>query len=182
MTVGAVGRFVSRQTTTPSLTDAGRELATELADCYVEVDIDRRFTSKDECRELAGTHGFELVATGLGRDIYRVPADLLTADRSCVLKVPTRLIGSYENRREAIYWRELPGEVRRHLAPVYDEGVEWILMPEADQDLTSREILDLWSSLRRAGWVCEDANWQHNLGRVDGRPVVLDYGAGCREI
>lgn len=111
-----------------------------------------------------------------------MPADLPTADRACVLKVPSRLIGSYENRREAIYWRELPGEVCRHLAPVYDEGVEWIPMPEADQDLTSREILELWSSLREAGWACDDAIWHHNLGRADGRPVILDYGAGCREI
>lgn len=182
MTVEAVGRVVSRQSTTPSLTDTGRDLAAELADCYVEVDIERRFSSNDECREFAANHGFDLLATGLGRDIYRVPVDLLTADRACVLKVPSRLIGSYENRREAMYWRELPREVRRHLAPVYDDGVEWTLMPEADQDLTSREILELWSSLREVGWACEDANWQHNLGRVDGRPVILDYGAGCREI
>lgn len=71
MAVGAVGRFVNRQTTTPSLTDAGRELAAELADCYVEVGIEGRFSSKDECQEFAATHGFDLLATGLGRDIYR---------------------------------------------------------------------------------------------------------------
>jgi hypothetical protein len=182
LSVESVVDAVSRQPSTPSLTGTGRDLAVEIADSYVEADIERRFSSKEECREFAATHGFELLATGLGRDIYRVPVDLLTADRDCVLKIPSRLIGSYENRREALYWRELPAAVRRQLAPVYDDGVEWILMPEADQDLTSGEILELWSSLREAGWACEDANWQHNLGRVDGRPVILDYGAGCHEI
>lgn len=170
------------RTPTPSLTDAGRDLAVELADCYVEADIEGRFTSKDECRAYAETNGLELLATGLGRDIYRVPPDLLTANRASVCKIPSRLLGSYENRREALYWRELPAEVRRHLAPVYDSGVEWILMPEAEQDLTSDEILSLWSSLREVGWACDDANWEHNLGRVDGQPVILDYGAGCYEV
>lgn len=177
-----VARSVNRQTNVPSLTDAGRELAVELADCYVEVDIERKFATKDECREFGVDNGLELLATGLGRDIYLVPPELLTANRECVLKIPSRLMGSYENRREATYWRELPAAVRRHLAPVYDAGIEWLLMPLAEQNLTSAETLGLWSSLTAAGWACKDANWHHNLGRVDGRPVVLDYGAGCRQI
>lgn len=182
MAIEVVGSRVDDQTPTPSLTDAGRDFAVELADCYVEVDIEGAFSSKAECREYAESNGFELLATGLGRDIFRVPTDVLTVDRPSVLKIPSRLIGSYENRREARYWRELPAAVRRHLAPVYDAGVEWLLMPEADQDLSSGEVLELWSSLRQEGWACEDANWYHNLGRVDGRPVILDYGAGCHEI
>lgn len=102
---------MSQRTSSPSLTEAGRDLAVELADCYVEVDVGGRFATKDECREFAASQGFDLLATGLGRDIYRVPTELLTADRDCVLKVPSRLIGSYENRREARYWRELPETV-----------------------------------------------------------------------
>lgn len=164
------------------MTERGRAVAERIADCYVEVDIEREFDSKAECRRLAESEGFELIASGLSRNVF-VPDDrLVDGEAACVVKIPTRLLGAYETRREIRYWNRLPEEATRYLAPVWDHGLEWLLMPRAETDLTSEEITRIWSGLSAAGWYCEDANWAHNLGRVNGRPVVLDYGAGCHPL
>lgn len=170
--------------TGPELTDRGRAVADRVADCYVEVSIDRRYHSREECRDLAASLGLDLVAMGVGRDIYAPEPALVAGDGECVLKVPKNLLGAYESMRELTYWRTLPAAVRRYLVPILDHGDDfrWLLMPWAEADLTSAEILELWSALCDAGYAFEDANWAHNLGRVDGRPVVLDYGGGYVEL
>ena len=165
-----------------TLTEQGVEIAERIADCYVEVDIERNYDSADDCLAMARSSGFEPIGSGLSRDVFVLDPELVTGDRECVIKIPTRLLGTYENLREVRHWNELPDAVRRHLAPVLDHGLEWIVVPRAEQDLTSAEILSLWADLTDTGWACEDANWAHNLGRIDGRPVILDYGGGFRRI
>ncbi len=161
-----------------TLTDRGREVAWTIADCYVEVDIERRYASKEECVALAADRGFERIASGLSRDIYVPDPEYLTEPADVVVKIPTRLLGAYECRREARTWADAPDEARPFLAPVLDEDIGWELMPRAERELTSAETTWLWAGLSNAGWACEDANWKHNLGLVDGEPKILDYGGG----
>lgn len=169
-----------------SLSERGRELVEELVDAYVEVVIpEGDYETHEAARERAADHGFELIPEGANRDVFVVPPRLLSGERTCVVKIPRWLPGAYENAKEIENWHTLPDDVRRHLAPVFDYGIGWLIMPYASRDLTKREQRQLRADIRAAGYTIDDLDVEANVdvelnyGRVDGVPVVIDYGKGC---
>lgn len=129
-----------------ALTDEGREVANNVAECYAEARLDGEY-DKDECRGFAETRGLEQLANGLGRDIFSPDDEFVSGEAECVLKISTNLVGCHENLQEAKHWQELPDEVCEHLAPVWDHDIGWLLMPCAEIDLTSGETISRSSSI-----------------------------------
>ena len=165
-----------------SLTDEGRRAADEISTRYWEAALADDEAARAECRRRASAAGLEQIATGSRRTVFAVADELVVGSAECVLKIPHELFGYLEHRAEVASWKRMPEEARRHVAPIWERGEGWHLLPRAETDVTSRKILEVWSALSDAVWYCENANWGHNIGRVDGRPVVLDYGRGCFEI
>lgn len=165
-----------------SLTEEGREVAELVEYCYVEMSYEGgEYETRDQCQAVAKSRGLEFVGAGVGRDIFDVPEEHHTADFDCILKIPKNLVGAFECRREIQTWRDVE-ELRPFLTPVLDHGMGWILMPEVEQELDTQEINDLLSELGETGWGCDDANEAHNLGKLDGEPVIIDYGMGCHHV
>lgn len=165
-----------------ALTEEGRQIAEEISHCYVEMSYDGgAYDTKEECRAVAKSRGLEHLGTGVGREIFVLDADLTTGDRECVLKMAYNLEGCYECQREIRSWDRVSDEARRYLAPLLDSDIGWVVMPRAEleHDLTPREIETLLGEFHETGWACEDTNEAVNLGKIDGRPVIIDYGMGC---
>lgn len=165
-----------------SMTDEGREIADLVEYCYVETSYESgEYETRDQCKAVAKSRGLEFSGAGGGRDIYDIGQEFHTGDRECILKVPKNLVGAFECRREIQTWRDR-AELRPFLAPVLDNGMGWILMPKAERELDTQEINELLSELGETGWECDDANEAHNLGKIDGEPVIIDYGMGCHRV
>lgn len=164
-----------------SLTDRGRELADEIAERFWVPGLRENETGWREAWEYAADHGFEEAVRGSKRTVLTVPDEHVVGDFDCVLKVAYRLYGYAENLGEVDSWERMPEAARQYVVPVWESGGEngWLLMPWADGPVSSAGVLDVWAGLTDAGWVCRNANWDHNLGKLAGRPVITDYGQGC---
>ncbi len=160
------------------LTPRGRAVADRVAACHFDVEVERAFDRRDDCEAVATSHGLDVIDAGHKRRAYRLPGRLVDGDRACTLKVAYSLNGYYENRCEVAWWREMPDGARHLFAPVldYDPGYGWVLMPGAERDLTEAERREVEFALGDAGWVGEDVTKPAQYGRVDGDPVVVDYG------
>lgn len=165
-----------------SLTEEGRAKADGIAHCYVETTYDGGdYDDPDDCRAIAKYEGFEHINSGVGRDAYRIPDEYVDGDYACVIKFPRNLEGGMENQREVRSWQRAPDEVKRHLAPIVDENAGWLVMIHAERDIDAKRIEQVQAEFGNTGWVCEDSNEAHNLGVIDGDPVIIDYGMGVYE-
>ena len=171
----------------PRLREEGREIADEIAACYWEVEVTGQYDRREECEERAAEAGLRRLDAGTKRTVYAVPDELVAGERSCILKIAHSLLGYYENRGEVSWWSRMPGEAREYFAPVLDhdpgwEGTDhacrWVVMPDADRDLTREERREVWFNLGDVRFVGEDVEDAHQLGRIDGDPVIIDYGRG----
>lgn len=162
-----------------SLTDDGHDAIEEVTYCFEEVSYGGEFHDPDECRAIAGVQGFEKLGSGVGRDVYAVPREFVTGDRACIVKVARNLEGCHETRREVDSWHRVSDDAREYLLPVLESELGWVLMPRAERDLASHEIQRLLADFHATGWACDDSNEAHNLGKLDGDPVIIDYGMGC---
>lgn len=162
-----------------SLTDDGRDALAEVAYCFEEVSYGGDFHDDAECRAIAGVHGFEKLGSGVGRDVYAVPDEFVAGDRRCIVKVARNLVGCHETRREADSWHRVSDDAREYLLPVLETELGWVLMPHAETGLATHEIQHLLADFHATGWACNDTNEAHNLGRLDGDPIIIDYGMGC---
>lgn len=164
-----------------SLTDRGRELADEIAERFWVPGLREDEAGRRAAWEHAAGHGFEEAMRGSKRTVLRIPDEHVVGDFECVLKVAHTLYGRAENLGEIDSWERMPDASRRYVTPVWEAGDDygWLLMPWAGGPVSSADVLDVWAGLADAGWVCKNANWGHNLGKLAGRPVITDYGQGC---
>lgn len=162
------------------LSDKGRSIADRLASCHFDVEVSREFDRRDECENLADGHDLERVDAGHKRVTYDLPGDLVDGGRACSLKVAYALPGRYENRCEVWWWQRMPDDARHLFAPVLDHADDhgWVVMPAADRDVTPAERRDVVFGLGDAGWEGEDVERAAQYGRIDGEPVIVDYGRG----
>lgn len=159
-----------------TLTDHGRELADRLVECHWQIEVTKSFDERNECEAFAEANGLEKIDRGMKRSIYTVDDELLDGSDDCVLKVAYTLTGWYENRSEVVWWEQMPDEARAHFAPIWDQNPGWNLMPRADTDVSDDEMRRLRARLESVGWAGNDATKEENIGKIDGVPVVLDYG------
>lgn len=161
----------------PSLTTDGRGAAEELVRRYREIEVTREFDRRPECRAYASERGLRDIGRGAKRVVYAVPDDLVTGERDCVLKVAYALTGFYEVRSEAVCWADLSAAARDRFAPVWEHARGWLLSARAGTDVTDADVRQLAASLDEVGWTGEDLK-PENVGVLDGRPVLVDYGKG----
>lgn len=170
------------------MSDRGRGLAARIVECHWEIELERAFDRRDECERIADDAGLERIDSGTKRTAFAVDGDLVDGDAECSLKVAYTPLGYYENRSEIFWWAEMPEAAREYFAPVLDHepgwretdhAARWVLMPRAERDLTQDELDEVWYNLGDVGFVGEDVEDAHQLGRIDGAPVIVDYGRGA---
>jgi len=113
-----------------------------------------------------------LIGTGGSRDVYAL-------GDGTVLKVdsnPDEGIGNCQT--EAAVWAAVAGTPDADLfAPVLAHGAGWLVMAEADCDRFSAADADAWISAHYDRLIAlgVDDITIHNVGRIGGRFVVVDY-------
>lgn len=109
-------------------------------------------------------------------------------DNQCVIKLPHFSEDRNHNLNEAITWKSLPKDVKKHFVPVldYDNEGRWLIMPRVKSlELSNEKRIKIqgkvMNDIKRKGIWCEDVHIL-NVGTDNhNRPVILDYGLGCRE-
>lgn len=127
-------------------------------------------------------YGAEIISSGDARVVVDMPEHWHTGDGNCIAKI--QWDPNYQQTANEIHiWNNANGRVGGLLAPVLDhsEMSQWLIMPEAElhTGLTSKELGDmvrkLRKELRNLGVKVQDVR-RANVGRVEGRDVVIDYG------
>lgn len=127
-------------------------------------------------------YDMELVGQGHARLVVVPPDDWVTGSTECIAKLQWSP-SSLQNRQEIHIWTNVNGRQAALLAPVldYDMSGSWLLMPKAETswDIPMNELLDMESEmrseLRARGFSTHDIDLR-NIGRVEGRDVMIDYG------
>lgn len=162
-----------------TLTEEGRRIVESVVHCYEEASYGGDYDTREECMAIARSKGLDHLGSGVGRDIYAVGDELVTGDDECVLKVSANLVGCHESTREIRSYERVSAAAREYLAPILDHDVGWLLMPRAAEGVDAHEIQQLLADFHDTGWACEDSNESSNVGKLEGRPVIIDYGMGC---
>lgn len=160
-----------------SLTKTGREVAEELTHRLWEVELTREFDRRSECEEYAAAHGLRKIGHGAKRAVYALADDLVEGASDPVLKVAYAFTGYYEIRSEGVWWEEMPDRSRDCFTPVWEYGRGWLLTARAETDVTDEDVRELEAALDEVGWIGEDLK-PANVGKLEGRPVLVDYGKG----
>jgi hypothetical protein len=90
-----------------------------------------------------------------------------------------------QNVNEVHNWKTMPKELKKYFAEIYahDRGCHWVIQEKAKIEKESKE--DNWCDLAEELEEKLNKNGLHdlsvdicsvNIGIVDGRPVVVDYG------
>jgi ribosomal protein S18 acetylase RimI-like enzyme len=118
-----------------------------------------------------GPHGLRSIGYGTQREVFELSPDE-------VLKVEYRPDDSdenlHENEVETLAWERASDEQARYLCPVLAAGDGWIVMRRAeDFDPGSPHDEREWEPLER---ISPTDACELNVGRIDGRLVLVDYG------
>lgn len=127
-------------------------------------------------RGIMAEGGAEFVGAGISRSAYSFDG--------CIVKVPHTNDGLIDNKTEAETYKALPDAVKDHFAPVEDVDPDgrWVIMPFVERATKrGRDILAeaLRQDIEKKGVRCTDIRGE-NVGRLEGRPVVFDYGFGVK--
>ena len=106
----------------------------------------------------------------------------------CVIKIPHGDADIQHNKLEGITWNALPKDVKQHFVPVldYDKEGKWLIMPRVKSlELSNKERRDIqgkvMNAIKRKGIWCDDIHI-FNVGLSNhNKPIILDYGFGCRD-
>lgn len=109
-------------------------------------------------------------------------------NNECVIKISHFSDDNHHNLNEAITWNHLPKDVKKHFVPVldYDKEGKWLIMPRVKSlELNDKKRMkiqeDVMNSIKKKGIWCDDIHI-YNVGlNKYSKPVILDYGFGCRD-
>ena len=109
-------------------------------------------------------------------------------NNECIIKIPHFEHDRTHNLNEAITWRALPKNAKKHFVPVldYDKEGKWLVMPRVKSlefNNKKREEIrqKVMNDIKRKGIWCDDVHI-FNVGiNKRNKPVILDYGLGCRD-
>jgi len=124
----------------------------------------------------------EIINTGKTRVVIDMPDEWHTGTTDCIAKIQWDP-HYHQTSREINVWENASGRVGALLAPILDSSdmAQWIIMPRAEfyTSLTPKEIGDivreLKGKLRELLPKATDIR-RGNVGRIEGRDVVIDYG------
>lgn len=119
--------------------------------------------------------GAEWIGTGSSRDVYRFD--------NCVIKIAKDIDDRQANVREGATWDQAGPLSKQYLAPVIsiDRYGEYVTMPAAVTNMPDEKrrmfALGLEKEMTNLGYTCYDIH-RDNVGELNGRPVIIDYGFG----
>lgn len=137
-----------------------------LADCFAS-------RPKADCIDECESEGLIHLGSGTSREVFEIPGE------NRIVKFHRG--NPYQNRNEVSAWENAPADLKEVLLPVerYADDYGWLVMPKADSvPGTPPQIREIYDAVRPSEWNCKDKN-PENLGRYQGRIVLIDYGAGC---
>jgi len=125
----------------------------------------------------------EVIGSGQTRVVIYMPDEWYTGTGDCIAKIQWDP-HHRQNSREIDIWDNANGRMAGLLAPILDwsEMDQWLIMPEAEtyRSLNAKEAGDivrsLESKLKDMGVRTTDIR-RGNIGRIEGRDVVIDYGS-----
>lgn len=127
-------------------------------------------------------YGLDIIGSGKTRVVINMPERWTTGETDCIAKIqwdPTY----HQTDKEIWVWENANGKQAALLAPLLDwsEMSNWLMMPKAErytgisQKEIGRMVRGLRNRLGEVGFRAQDIR-RANVGRVDGRDVVIDYG------
>jgi hypothetical protein len=124
----------------------------------------------------------DIIGTGKTRVVIDMPDSWHTGTTDCIAKIQWDP-HYHQTSGEIGIWENANGSTAALLAPILDhsEMRQWLIMPRAERytDITIKEagrISDkLRDLLRDQGYQASDIR-RANVGRIEGRDVVIDYG------
>lgn len=163
-------------------TKEGARRMTEIAQRFQGLSqphFDEEYLTINEAKE---EYGLEVISSGQARVVIELPEEWGTGHTDCIAKI--QWDPHYQQTHAEIeMWQNVNGRQAALLAPLLDWSVtyEWLIMPRATMydDLTAKEAGNIVRTLRRklrdVGLSGTDIR-RANVGRIEGRDVVIDYG------
>lgn len=157
-----------------------RDISTDVAsaegsEVLTEIHTAFSLDEYDEGREIAENAGLVQYGEGTGRVVYKLPGKF--GPQNVVVKVSKNMVGVHANQTEVHTFERADSEVREFLAPVAGSG-EWVVMPECNPG-DEEAVDDIKFYFLNEGVYCADSEIRvENMGWLNGRPVMVDYGFG----
>lgn len=120
--------------------------------------------------------GYAALGMGTERAVFHVPGSDL--DPGYVVKVPVLARARKANQREAEIWQQAGPKTRSLLVPVLASAPDgsWLVMPYVDTVVLAEDANTFCSRSLTGRWLqLGNDCWPPNVGRYQGRLVLLDY-------
>jgi len=161
-------------------TRTGERQMNELARRYQA----RRLRPDEEPLEIQKTeeqYGAEVLGSGQSRVVIDMPDKWHSGTSDCIAKIQWSPVYQ-QTAQEIDVWQNANGRVGALLAPLLDwsEMKQWAIMPRAElytslsAKVTGDIVRELRNELRNLRVQTTDLR-RENVGRVEGRDVVIDY-------
>ncbi len=136
------------------------------------------------CGALESNQMRKVGANFIGRGNFREAYAFRQKGQDCVVKVSNSMQHRKHNQIEEETWKGAPSKFRPLLTPVTDADPagQWLVMPRAkvnELDMMERSAIGVGieAAMGMEGWECPDLH-TGNVGKLDGKPVAIDYGFG----
>lgn len=164
------------------MTSKGKDLADEINRRFLEAEEGQSYKEELSISKVPQEYGGELLGSGISRMAYDPPEDWTTGSSDCILKIQWDSFGN-QNANEIALWQNANGRQAAILNPVLEYGGMrgWLLVPKAESytNVPIADLKEMVKTLRRTardvGFVTDDVRMA-NVGRVEGRDVITDYG------
>jgi len=164
------------------VTREGARRMDEIARRYQGINLrpDEEVLTIDESIE---EYDLSYIGSGKTRVVINVPPEWMNGRGDCIAKIQWDP-NYHQTAQEIDIWENANGRAAALLAPVVDrsEMKQWLLMPRAERytGLSVKEAGRISRQLREGlqdeGYQASDIR-RANVGRIDGRDVVIDYGS-----
>lgn len=128
--------------------------------------------------EEAEKDGLSEIGQGRDRIVFESNSgDILP--KGYVLKISK---GAPKQNIEAVNtWNSMGEEARKHVAPIieWSNDYKWVIQKQAAH--TAYGSKEVREKLEEEGWVCTDIR-SENVGKINGRYVLMDLGIGLRKV
>jgi len=139
-------------------------------------------------KELSDAYDLDFLGAGVSRAAYRAEnKKLIEGGEECVVKI-AQDDTIWQNKRETLNWILIEEfadfEVAKHFTPVIDfdkTDFTWITMPFAGEGISFSDSNRLESKLQGTLFETGDMG-MGNMGKINGVPVVVDYGLDFEEL
>lgn len=134
----------------------------------------------DEAEE---EYNLDIIGVGKTRVVIDVEDDWVTGNTDCIAKLQWDST-YHQNSHEIMIWENANGSQAALLTPILDsaESMNWLIMPKVEgfRGMSAKKagkiVRGIVEKMRKVGFVTQDVR-RANVGVLNGRGVVLDYGS-----